>query len=408
MRKQAEEEKEKIQAQLLQAQKMEAIGTLAGGIAHDFNNLLTTIQGYADLTMMKVDEADSLYRDLKQINLAAVRAADLTRQLLLFSRRQPMEFAPLNINRMVDDLLKMLERLIGEDIDINANLEPDIWTVRADKGNIEQVIMNLVINARDAMSEGGTINIKAENVILDEERCKVIPESRPGRFVCLSIEDTGVGMDKKTIRHIFEPFFSTKEVGKGTGLGLSVVYGIVKQHEGWINVYSEPGRGSIFKVYLPVSSVKLEDETEEKISLAGVQGRGERILLVEDEGSVRKFAARVLRKNGYIVFEAEDAKGALDIFAREEGNFHLIFCDVVLPDKDGLQLVEQLFSRKPELRVLMSSGYTDQKSQWSIIRERGFQFLPKPYTLVGLLQAVREGIRSRQKKSGKQQLNLKP
>ncbi len=303
-----------------------------------------------------------------------------------------MEFTPLNIKKMIDDLLKMLERLIGEDITITTHLEPDIWTVRVDKGNIEQVIMNLVVNARDAMPEGGRINIKAENVILEEEDCKAIPESRPGRFVCLSVEDTGEGMDKETMRHIFEPFFSTKEVGKGTGLGLSVVYGIVKQHEGWINVESEVGRGSTFKVYLPVSSAKLEDETEEKISLAGLQGKGERILLVEDEEGVRKFATRVLGENGYVVFEAEDAKEALDIFKREEGNFHLIFCDVVLPDRSGLQLVEQLVSHTGELRVLMSSGYADQKSQWPVIRERGFQFLTKPYALRDLLRGIREAI----------------
>lgn len=388
----AEEEKEKIQAQLLQAQKMEAIGTLAGGVAHDFNNLLTTIQGYIDLTMMEVDEMDPLYGDLKQIRLAAMRAADLTRQLLLFSRKQPMEFTPLNINSTVDDLLKMLDRLIGEDITINIDLEPDSWTVRADAGNIEQVIMNLAVNARDAMPEGGKLTIKTENVTLNEEHSKVIPEARPGKFVCLSVEDTGVGMDKETIQHIFEPFFSTKEAGKGTGLGLSVVYGIVKQHEGWINVYSEPGRSSTFKVYLPAFSIKVEEETKETISLRELQGSGKRILLVEDEEGVRGFATRVLRENGYVVFEAVDAREALDIFEKEKGNFHLVFSDVVLPDKSGLELVDQLLSRKPEFRILLSSGYVDQKSQWSAIRERGFQFIQKPYNLPDLLRAIREAV----------------
>jgi len=391
-RKQAAEEKEKIQVQLLQAQKMEAIGTLAGGVAHDFNNLLTAIQGYTDLAMMKVDETDPLYRDLKQIHLAAVRAASLTRQLLLFSRKQPMDFTPLGINRMVDDLLKMLERLIGEDIATKTELDSDPWTVRADKGNIERVIMNLAVNARDAMPEGGELTIKTENVILDDEHCKLIPESRPGKFVCLSVGDTGVGMDKGSIEHIFEPFFSTKETGKGTGLGLSVIYGIAKQHEGWINVYSEPGRGSTFRFYLPAFSIKVEDETKEAISLKELQGSGERILLVEDEEGVRKLAMRVLGENGYVVFEAANAKEALDIFEREEGKIHLAFCDVVLPDRTGLELVDQLLSRKPELRVLMSSGYADQKSQWPVIRERGFRFLQKPYALPDLLRAIREGI----------------
>ena len=211
MRRHVEEEKEKIQAQLLQAQKMEALGTLAGGVAHDFNNLLTVIQGHTELAMITLNEGDPVYRDLKQIQRASMRAANLTRQLLLFSRKQPMELAPLNINRTVDDLLKMLNRLIGEDIVINTDLEPDLWTVRADAGNIEQVIMNLAVNARDAMPEGGTLTIKTENVTLDEDCCKVIPEARPGKYVCLSVADTGVGMDKEIIQHIFEPFFSTKE-----------------------------------------------------------------------------------------------------------------------------------------------------------------------------------------------------
>ncbi len=392
-RKRAEEEKIKIQAQLLQAQKMEAIGTLAGGVAHDFNNMLTAIQGYTDLAMMEIDETDPLYRDLKQIHRAAVRAADLTRQLLLFSRKRPMEFTLLNINRMVEDLLKMLDRLISEDIVINTDPQPDIWTVRCDAGNIEQVIMNLAVNARDAMPDGGKLTIKTKNITLDEEDCKLIHEARPGKFICLSVEDTGAGMDKDVIQHIFEPFFSTKETEKGTGLGLSVVYGIVKQHEGWINVYSEPGKGSMFKVYLPAFSVKLEDGTNEAISLQELQGSGERILLVEDEEGVRDFGMRALGENGYMVFEAANAKEAMESFEKEKGNFHLVFCDVVLPDKSGPQLVEQLLSRKPELLVLLSSGYTDDKSQWSMIYERGFRFLQKPYALDDLLRTIKEVIK---------------
>jgi len=391
-RKRAEEEREKLYAQLLQAQKMEAIGTLAGGVAHDFNNLLTLIHGYTDLAMMKIDEADPLYRNLKQIRLAAVRATNLIRQLLLFSRKQPMEFSLLNLNRTVDDLLKMIKRLIGEDITINTELEPNLWTVQADTGSIEQVIMNLAVNARDAMPKGGRLTIKTENVILDKKQCKVIPEARPGKFICLSVEDTGIGMDKKVIQHIFEPFFSTKDAGKGTGLGLSVVYGIIKQHGGWINVYSEPGQGSIFKIYLPAFSIKPEEETKEMISLHELQGGGQRILLVEDEEEVRRFAANFLSENGYVVFEAANVKEAMEVFEREEGKFHLIFCDVVLPDQSGLQLIERLLSYKSELRVLLTSGYTDDKSQWPIICERKFRFLQKPYALAELLQAIKEAI----------------
>lgn len=252
--KEAEEEKEKMQVRFFQAQKLEAIGTLAGGIAHNFNNLLTTIQGYADLSMRKVDENDPLYKYLSHIRTATVRGTDLTRQLLFFSRRHPMEFASLNINRTVEYVLKMLGSLISESITVDIDLQPDLWAVRGDKGSIEQVIMNLALNARDAMPEGGRLTIKTENVTLRKKESETIPESRPGEFIRLSVADTGVGMDEEITQHIFEPFFSTKEAGKVIGLGLSTVKGIIGQHEGWINVESEPGKGSIFKLYLPTVS----------------------------------------------------------------------------------------------------------------------------------------------------------
>jgi len=388
----AEEEREKMQAQLLQAQKLEAVGTLTAGIAHDFNNLLLVIQSYADMSMMNVGEADPLHDNLKEISLTCTSAADLISKLLLFSRKQPMKPTLLNVNSSVNDLLKMLNRLLGEDIAVNTDLEPDLWTVHGDKGNIEQVIMNLAVNARDAMTNGGKLITKTENVTLDEDNCKVISEARAGKFVSLSVADTGVGIDKETIQHIFEPFFSTKDVGAGTGLGLSVVYGIIKQHGGWINVYSEPGQGSTFKVFLPASSIKQEEETEATISLQELQGSGERILVVEDEEKVRAVVTMTLRENGYDVFEAASAEEAQDIFEREKGRFHMVFSDVVMPGKSGIQLVEQLLSRKPELPVLLSSGYVDAKSHGSIIHERGFSFLPKPYALANLLRAIKETI----------------
>jgi len=391
-RKRAEEEKERAQAQLLQAQRMNGIGTLVSGVAHEFNNLLGAIQGFAELAMMQVDEADPSHADLRKIVGVAERGARLTRQLLLYGRKHPMEPTLLNLNGMVGHLLEMLNRLIGEDIAINIDLEPDLWTVRADGSSIEQMIMNLAINAREAMSEGGNLTINTENVTLDEEDCKAIPEARPGKFVCLSVADTGVGMDEEIMQRIFEPFFTTKKAG--AGLGLSVVYGIVKQHEGWIDVYSEPGQGSTFKVYLPALTIKPEDEIEETISLQDLQGSGERILLVEDEEDVREFLARVLRENGYVVFGSANAKEAIDIFETEKGEFHLVFTDVVLPDSDGLQLVDQLLSRNPQLGVLLNSGYTDDRSQWPVIRERGFPFLQKPYALARLLQATRDAMES--------------
>ena len=227
----------------------------------------------------------------------------------------------------------------------------------------------------------------------DEGYCEIYKYAHPGKFVCLSVEDIGIGMDKEAIQHIFEPFFTTKGPGKGTGLGLSVVYGIIKQHEGWINVYSEPGRGSVFKVYLPASSVESNGETkEEVISIQDFHGKGERILLVEDDAGIREFAKRVLFESGYVGSEAANAEEALNIFGKEKEDFHLVFSDVVLPEKSGLQLVEQLLCRKPELKVLLTSGYTDLKSQWPIIREKGYRFIQKPYDLTDLLRTVREVI----------------
>jgi len=385
-------ERKRLEEQLLQAQKMEAIGRLAGGVAHDFNNLLTTIIGYSELLLDGLDDRDPLRSDVEEIRKAGQRAASLTRQLLAFSRRQPLERKVLDLNAVVTDMEKMLRRLIGEDIDLVTSLEPALAYVEADPGQIGQVIMNLVINARDAMPEGGKLIIKTENVSLDEEYCRAIPEARPGNFVCMSVEDSGIGMERETLRHLFEPFFTTKGNGRGTGLGLAVVYGIVKQHEGWINVYSRPGQGSTFRIYLPTFEMEPEQESEEPIVLQGLQGTGQRILLVEDEEGVRRFAAKVLSDNGYVVLEATSAREALALFVREKGKFHLVFSDVVLPDEPGLELVDQLLSRRPGLAVLLCSGYMDQKSQWPIIRERGFRFIQKPFALADLLRAVREAI----------------
>lgn len=387
-----EEEREKMQMQLFQSQKMEAIGILAGGVAHDFNNLLTTIQGYTEVAMLKVDGANPIYRDLNHIHYASIRAAELTRQLLLFSRKRPIELTPLNLNRAIKNSLEMFRRLIGEDIAIDISLGIDLLAVCADAGSIDQVIMNLVVNARDAMPDGGKITIKTENVTIDKEYCTAFSYAQPGEFVCLSVADTGVGMDKETIQHAFEPFFSTKKPGKGTGLGLPVVYGIVKQHGGWINVYSESGLGSTFNVYFPAVFIEPEEKSDEAISLQEFQGRNERILLVEDEESVREFATIVLSENGYVVVAAVDAKEALDIFEKEKEVFHLILSDVVLPDQSGLQLVDKLLLRKPDVQILLCSGYMDEKSQWPVINEKGFRFIQKPYTLVNLLRAVREAI----------------
>jgi|WetSurMetagenome_2_1015567.scaffolds.fasta_scaffold00168_22 two-component system, cell cycle sensor histidine kinase and response regulator CckA len=390
-RKRAEEEKSRLEDQLLQAQKMEAIGRLAGGVAHDFNNLLAAISGYTSLAMMKIEETDPLYRDLKQVSNAAARAAGVVRQLLLFSRKQPMEPVPIDLNGTVRSLVKMIERLIGEDVRIEIEAADDLWPINGDEGNIEQVLMNLAVNARDAMPEGGTLAIRTGNAVVDDAYCAAVKAGRPGDFVCMSVTDAGTGMDKETIAHIFEPFFTTKEAGKGTGLGLSVVFGIVQQHKGWIEVKSEPGKGSSFMVYLPRSSFEVERKDAATVPTSTLRGNGERVLLVEDHEEVRFLAEEILSTNGYRVFAAASAREATSLFEKENGAFDLVFSDVVLPDKSGVLLVEELLTRGAP-RVLFASGYTDEKANWDYIKSKNFRFLRKPYSIPELLGAVRETL----------------
>ncbi len=385
-------ERKQLETQLVQAQKMKAIGTLAAGVAHDFNNLLTAILGYSQLALADLGDNESLRRDIEEIKNAGERAASLTRQLLTFSRQEVLQPKIFDLNALVTNIEKMLRRLIGEDIELVTVLEPRLKSIKADPGQIEQVIMNLVINARDAMPEGGKIIIKTESIFINEEYCKFYPDARTGEFVSLLVEDMGAGIDKEVMQHIFEPFFTTKEPGKGTGLGLSVVYGIVRQHGGWINAYSELGQGATLRVYLPSISEEVEIETKEGVSIEQLKGNGERILVVEDEEGIRVFVTRALGKNDYVVFEAANASEALDIFEREQGQFALVFSDVVLPDKNGLELVKQLLSLRPKLPILITSGYTDQKAHWPVIKERGFRFLQKPYSVTDLLQAVKKSI----------------
>jgi signal transduction histidine kinase/ActR/RegA family two-component response regulator len=392
-RNRAESEKERIQAQLLHAQKLEAVGILAGGVAHDFNNLLTAIQVSADLAMLDVDEATPVYRTLQEIHQVSSHAGDLARQLLLFSRKHPMEYIPMNLNSTIENLKKMLNRLIGEDIEIQTRLDAEIWNVMADQGTMEQVVMNLILNARDAMPNGGRLAIQTGNVELTPGTMGKIPESRPGRFVKMTVQDTGIGMTPETLSRIFEPFFSTKGPGKGTGLGLSVVYGIVKQHEGWINVTSDPGNGSNFEVYLPAVSESAAPAAKETEIQTDLRGEGERILLVEDERSVQEYTVKALVRSGYSVTSASSSEEAMQWFEKEGGRFDLVFSDVVLPDQSGIELAEKFIAKKPKIKVLLCSGYTDQKSQWPIIRKKGFRYLQKPYSLNDLLKALREVLK---------------
>jgi PAS domain S-box-containing protein len=388
-KKLAEEKMTALQDQLRQSQKMEAIGGLAGGIAHDFNNLLTVIKGYAELSCLGLDKNDPLWGNLEEIRKASERASNLTRQLLAFSRRQILEFKVINLNTLIKDIDKMLHRILGEDIELAYHLTQDIGRIKTDPGQIEQVILNLTVNARDAMPSGGKLTIETLNVELDEAYARSHMGVSPGQYLMLSVSDTGAGMDSKIRERIFEPFFTTKEKGKGTGLGLSMVYGIVKQSGGHIYVYSEPGLGTTFKIYLP--RVEEAEDLQQKDSGLSPSGGNETILLVEDEPSVRDLAARILRDRGYQVYEALDGKDAFNMARKHpERNFHLLLTDVVMPGMSGKELSDRLILLIPDLKVLFISGYTDNAIVHHGVLMEGVEFLQKPFTPEALTRKVRE------------------
>jgi len=388
-RKRMEQEMFSLQEQLRQAQKMEAIGRLAGGVAHDFNNILSVIKGTCQLSLLDLREGDPLYNNLKEIDRAADRAADLTRQLLAFSRKQVMEMRVVDLNDVVKGLKKMLRRIIGEDIELVTYLSDGLGRVRVDPSQMEQAIINIVVNARDAMPQGGKLTIETANVELDEEYARRHIAVKPGSYVMLSISDTGVGMTKEVQERVFEPFFTTKEMGRGTGLGLSTVYGIVKQSGGNIWVYSEVGRGSTFKIYLPRVEEALEEGVREEV-IGEVPRGSETILVVEDEEVVRKLAVRLLKKQGYKVLEAPDGGQAFILCEKYQDPIHLILTDVVMPGMSGRELVERLQRIHPEVRVLYMSGYTDNVILHHGILEEGVAFIQKPFTLETLARKVRE------------------
>jgi PAS domain S-box-containing protein len=385
----AEKEREALQEQLRQSQKMEAIGQLAGGVAHDFNNILTVIKGYSQLSLTEMKEGDPFRGNVEEIRKASDRAADLTRQLLAFSRRQIMEMRVLDLNRLLQNLDKMLRRLIGEDIGLVTLLAEDLGRVKADPGQIEQMVMNLVVNARDAMLNGGKLTIETANVELDQAYARAHIAVKPGPYVMVSVSDTGVGMAPEVRDRVFEPFFTTKEKGKGTGLGLSTVYGIVKQSGGNIWVYSEPGKGTTFKIYLPCVEEPLE-ALKEKI-MAGELPRGsETILIVEDEKEVLKLAGTILRRQGYHVVEAVSGEEALKVCKERKEPFHLLLTDVVMPQMSGRQLAEQLKQLCRNFRVLYMSGYTDNAITHHGVLDKGMNYLQKPFTVDALARKVRE------------------
>jgi nitrogen-specific signal transduction histidine kinase len=388
-RKRAEEEKAALEEQFRQSQKMEAIGRLAGGIAHDFNNLLTIIKGYSQLSLMELKEGTPLRGKVEEIQKAADRAAALTRQLLAFSRRQVMEMKVLDPNAVLRDLDKMLQQVIGEDIELVTLLADDLGTVKADAGQIEQVVMNLVVNARDAMQKGGKLTIETANVELDENYARTHVAVKPGRYVMLSVSDTGVGMTPEVRDRVFEPFFTTKEKGKGTGLGLGTVYGIVKQSGGNIWVYSEPGKGTAFKIYLPRVDEPLEEIREKAVKEELPRGV-ETVLVVEDEEEVRKLVSEILRRQGCRVLEASHGNEALLVCEKHEGPIHLLVTDVVMPEMSGPELAQHFTKLHPEARVLYTSGYTDNTIVHHGVLDKGLDYIQKPFTVEGLARKVRE------------------
>ena len=384
-------DRRQLEEQLRQAQKMEAVGRLAGGIAHDFNNLLMVIQGYADLLTERLAEGDPLRRNAEQIQTASQRATSLTRQLLAFSRKQMLAPKVLSVQSVVGDMEKILRRLIGEDVQLETSSVPDLGLVKADRSQIEQVILNLAVNARDAMPEGGRLTIETANVDLDESFSHSSVMLSPGPYVMLAVTDNGCGMDVETQAHIFEPFFTTKEKGKGTGLGLATVYGIVKQSGGYVWVYSEPGRGTSFKVYLP----RVWDEQTSPGRDRTIEGRTlpqgtETVLLVEDEKGVRELAREYLEMTGYTVIEAENGHTALELAALHSGPIHLLMTDVVMPGISGRELSARVKAIRPEIRVLFMSGYTDQAVVHHGILETDAVLLQKPFTVAALAAKLRD------------------
>ena len=386
-------ERRVLERQLRMAAKMEAVGRLSGGIAHDFNNLLGVIIGYSQMLARKMERDNPLHEYIEEIEKAGQRATSLTRQLLAFSRQQILTPKVLNLNELVSDMVKMLPRLIGEDIAISTKLEPAIGNVKADQGQIEQVVMNLAVNARDAMPSGGRLTIGTADVVMDEMYARQHPGAKPGKYVILSVADSGVGMNSETLLHIFEPFFTTKEVGKGTGLGLATVYGIMKQSGGYIWVDSELGKGSCFQIFLPRVEETVTHVAEQTSPSPNSQG-SETILVAEDAEPLRKLARTFLEERGFQVLTASSGEEALKVAAEFSGKIHLLLTDVVMPGMNGRVLAEQLLPKRPGMKVLYMSGYTDSFIAGHGVLEEGTHLLHKPFTEEVLISKVCEVLKS--------------
>ncbi len=388
-RKRVEAEKEKLQAQLQQAQKMEAVGSLAGGVAHDFNNLLTVITGYSELLLQKIGKESPMHGEVEQIKSAGERAASLTQQLLAFSRKQIIEPKVMQLDRLVAEVLAMMSRLIGEDIALQATTGKSLGSVKVDPGQFQQILMNLVVNARDAMPNGGKIMIETANVDLDEEYCALHPFVKPGRFVMLAVSDTGNGMSEEIKAHIFEPFFTTKERGSGTGLGLATTYGAVKQSGGYIEVYSKIGKGTTFKIYLPRVEEPVDQPVNDDLP-TDLPGGTETVLVVEDEGLLRNLCVQILEHLGYRVLQARNGTEAIAEVRGYGDRIDLLLTDVVMPGMNGSEVATQLVLHHPEMKVLFMSGYTDDTITRRGVLDEGLSFIGKPYTPSALARKVRE------------------
>lgn len=374
--------------------RMEAVGRLAGGLAHDFHNLLSSVLGYSALMLGNMPPSDPLREDLNEIHKAAERAVVLTRQLLVFSKKQSYQPQPLDLNSVFTGVQSVVRQLMREDIRGISDTAENLPAVNADLVQLEQVLVGLAINVCDLIQQGGTLTVCTRAVDVGADYCKAVPGARPGPFVLLSVSGTGKALEKETLETVFEPYSAPAGDRLGVTLTLPAIYGIVRQHGGWITARSEEGAGTTFEVYLPAAA---EDsapaETAASPAVRKIGGNGERILLVEDEEALRKFVGRVLRENGYTVFAAGSFKETMEIFRKEKGNFHLVFTDVVLPDKTGVELAEELLALKPALRIIFNSGYVNEKSQWPAIQKKGLKFLQKPYTIHNMLSAIKDVIK---------------
>jgi signal transduction histidine kinase/CheY-like chemotaxis protein len=387
-------EQRALEAQLNQTQRMESIGRLSGGVAHDLNNLLTPIIGYGEILGSDSALPARQREAARQVVQAAFRARDLVRQLLAFSRRQTLEFRPIDLNEMVSGFENLLRRTIREDIRIEFRSAPSLATIQGDRGQLEQVIMNLAVNAQDAMPDGGVVLIETSQVELDGGYAAKHPGVKPGTYVMLAISDSGHGMDDQTRERVFEPFFTTKDKSRGAGLGLATVYGIVKQHGGHVWVYSEPGEGATFKCYFPaVDAVGLEPELVQ-VPPKSVRGH-ETVMVVEDETLVRQMVVSILLNEGYSVLEAEDGEHALRLLENHQGSLHLLLTDVVLPGMNGKELFRRIVARFPGIRVLYMSGYTDNMIAHRGVLDEGVAFLQKPFSGQGLRSKVRQVLEQR-------------